>query len=291
MKILVTGANGQLGSTLSELGVTLHLNMVALTRTELDITDPIAVQAAFDRYSPDILINAAAYTAVDKAESEPELAFAINEYAPALLAKVCAMQCIPLLHISTDYVFDGEQSSPYTEQDAVHPIGVYARSKEAGERAVRESLRKHIILRTSWVFSPEGACFPNTILRLAKERSSLSVVSDQRGGPTSARSIALCLLQIAKRYETEGDLPWGTYHFSQTPYVSWFEFATQIVGQAKTAGLLSSDCEVKPCGSEQYPTPVKRPANSCLQIAKIQANFRIEESRWEDDLKQLINAG
>jgi dTDP-4-dehydrorhamnose reductase len=288
MKILVAGGRGQVGSALARLGAEQGLNLVALCRLEMDITHPGSIAHAFEEHQPDLLINAAAYTAVDKAETETDSAYLLNEHATANLADACAARSIPMFHISTDYVFDGTKADPYTEEDEVNPVAAYARSKEAGEQAVRGRLAQHVILRTSWVFSPDGNNFVKTMLRLAAERDALGVVDDQFGGPTSARAIANALLQMAKAYADDGSLPWGTYHFSQAPYVSWHQFASRIIGLAGEMGRLEHEVTVNPVPSSTYPTPVKRPSNSRLDCSKIEAAFPGVVTAWEDDLKPII---
>ena len=213
MKILVTGANGQVGHALVEAG---GEQVVGLGRAALDITDRAAVQRAVAQHAPDVVVNAAAYTAVDRAESEPERAHWVNRDGPAHLAETCADAGIPLVHLSTDYVFDGTKGAPYTEADATNPLGVYAQSKVAGEEAVRERLDRHVILRTSWVFGAHGANFVRTILRLMGERETLRVVADQHGNPTAATDIARAALDIAEQIE-RGHTSWGTYHFAGQP--------------------------------------------------------------------------
>lgn len=236
---------------------------------------------------PDIVVNAAAYTAVDKAESEPERAYLINEDGPKNLALCCSDGNIPLFHISTDYVFDGGGNRPYKEDDTVNPISIYGKSKEAGERRVRELLEQHLILRTSWVLSAEGQNFVRTMLKLGQSRDSLRVVDDQRGGPTSARSIASTILVLCEKYAA-GDLDWGTYHFSQGPGVSWFEFANEIFRTARDIGVLEHKVEVAPVSSAEYPTPVKRPKNSLLDCARITSIIGEGFSDWRADLADVI---
>jgi dTDP-4-dehydrorhamnose reductase len=239
-------------------------------------------------YEPDLLINAAAYTAVDNAESEPELAFSINETAIALLADACAMRGIPMLHISTDYVFDGAKDSPYVETDTVNPIGVYAKSKEAGERELRQRLEQHIIFRTSWVFGIEGNNFVKTIVRLAKYRDRVNVVEDQIGGPTSARAIASALLTITNKLRDGSGLTWGTYHYSQKPYVSWYRFSKDIIDCAADTGLIDHEVNVVPIQSRDFPTSVARPQNSRLASSKIQESFGIKGNDWRRDLNTVL---
>lgn len=288
MRILVAGGQGQVGSALATLGAEEGLDLVALGRSELDITDATSIAAVFDKYKPGILINAAAYTAVDKAESESELAYTINETATALLADACTVANIPMLHISTDYVFDGSKEGLYTEADPVNPLAVYAKSKEAGERALRERVERHIILRTSWVFGVQGNNFVKTMVRLAKDRDRLTVVADQSGGPSSARGIASVLLAIAVQYETEGDVAWGTYHYCQKPYVSWYQFAQVIIERATNMGLVDYPVEVDPIQSSEFPTPVTRPLNSRLDVSKYESYFKQLTTDWGDDLNRVL---
>ncbi|MDA8873306.1 dTDP-4-dehydrorhamnose reductase [Alphaproteobacteria bacterium] len=289
MKILLTGAGGQVGSALAQLGQLHGFDLVALLRTELDVSNALSIAEAFEKYKPDFVINAAAYTAVDKAEDEPDQAYLINEVAAALLSNACAKATIPLLHISTDYVFDGLRSSPYSESDTVNPMTVYGKSKEAGERAVRSRLPHHIILRTSWVFSGTGTNFVKTILNIAKDRKELNVVADQFGGPSSAQSIARAIFRIVSYYEMNIDAPWGTYHFSQTPFVSWYDFAKIIIKKATVKGLLEHPVKVFPIASSAYPTQVDRPKNSQLSCDLIESYFPGMASSWKRDLDETLN--
>jgi dTDP-4-dehydrorhamnose reductase len=290
MRILVAGGQGQVGSTLAQQGLEQNLDLIALGRQELDITSTESIAAVFAEHEPDLLINAAAYAAVDKAESEPELAYAVNDSATALLADACAERDIPMLHISTDYVFDGTKGSPYVESDPVNPIAVYAKSKEAGERALRARLERHIIFRTSWVFGLQGNNFVKTMVRLAKDRDRLTVVADQFGGPSSARGIAEALLTIAARYQSGSSIAWGTYHYCQRPYVSWHQFAEAIVACAISIGLVDHDVEVAPISSSEFPTPVVRPANSKLSCRKLEEGFGVAESEWGPDVAAVLEA-
>lgn len=290
MRILVAGGQGQVGSALAQQGLDQNLDLIALGRQDLNITSAESIASVFANYEPDLLINAAAYTAVDKAESEPELAYAINETATALLADACAERDIPMLHISTDYVFDGTKDLPYVETDPVNPIAVYAKSKEAGERALRERLERHIILRTSWVFGLQGNNFVKTMVRLAKDRDRLTVVADQFGGPSSARGIAEALLTIAARYQSGSSIAWGTYHYCQKPYVSWHEFAQAIVARAIELGLVDHEVEVAPIPSSEFPTPVVRPKNSRLDTSALASAFGIKDSEWATDVDQVLES-
>lgn len=274
-KVLVTGAKGQVGSEIVK-AVPAGFTVIGLGSNELDITNQQQVTAVIAQYKPDLIINAAAYTAVDKAESDIETAFAVNEKAVALLAQAAHEADIPLFHISTDYVFDGQATTPYKETDTVNPQSVYGASKLAGEQALERINAKHIILRTSWVFGAAGNNFVKTMLRLGKEREELSVVADQHGCPTSARSIAEVLWQLAEKYKTERTLPWGIYHFGNSPACTWYEFACEIFEQAVKAGVLKRKPIVQPITTAEYPTPAKRPAWSVLDCGRMETFFNID---------------
>ena len=288
MRILVAGGHGQVGSALTQLGKEQGLDLIALSRSELNIADAVSISAAFNKYHPELLINAAAYTAVDKAESEPELAYAINAKGVGLLAEACANSNIPMLHISTDYVFDGTKATPYTEMDQVNPLSVYGKSKEAGERILREKLNQHIILRTSWVFGKQGNNFVKTILRLSKEREEIRIVSDQYGGPTSAETIAEILIDIALHPRIDLKNKWGTYHFCQHPYLSWYEFAKAIIGKVKTLKYQDKISNIKPISSKEYKATATRPRNSRLDTSKINNTFKINKNNWDNSLDELL---
>lgn len=288
MLILVTGANGQLGQNLIQRSAKFSFDIHALSRGELSISDVDSVNAIIDETKPGLVINCGAYTAVEKAEEDSHAAYVANRDGPAFISQACRRHNIPLFHVSTDYVFDGCSTKPYTELDSVNPIGVYARSKEAGEQNVRRILKKHIILRTSWVFSGKGTNFPKTILRLANEREFLRVVNDQVGAPTSAASIADALLQIAEIYRQKKIIDWGTYHFCQTPSVSWFEFAKEVINIAQLHGKVRPGFFIEPCGSDEYPSTVARPKNSRLNMNLIQSTFGIKPTSWVSDLETLV---
>jgi len=281
--ILITGAGGQVGHELSIAGSPHRL--IPLSRAHLDVTDPTQISSVFAEYRPDIVINAAAYTQVDRAESEQELAYAINRDAVMHLSQACDSINIPMLHVSTDYVFAGDRSDPYREDDDTAPLGVYGASKLAGEEIIGSTLARHIILRTSWVFSATGNNFVKTMLRLGRERSELGIVGDQRGCPTSAQSIAQILMLIADRYLVGGEIDWGTYHYCGTPATSWYDFAAQIFKQAGGYdGLI-----LKRIPTSAYPTPAARPMNSVLNCGKLEANFGIQQSSWVGDLRLVLD--
>ena len=287
MKVLVTGSNGQVGYCLVQQLRQQNADFLALDRDQLDITQRQAVWQTVSDYRPDVIINAAAHTAVDKAESEAEQAFAINRDGAAYLAEAAQQIGAAMLHISTDYVFDGQATQPYTETDATAPQGVYGQSKLAGEQAVLAACSRSIILRTAWVFGEHGHNFVKTMLRLGRERDSLGIVSDQHGAPTYAGDIAAALLHIAHHITQGKPTEYGIYHFSGKPYVSWYQFAEAIFQQAQQQGILANTPQLLAIATPDYPTPAKRPANSCLQVDKIQQVFGISPSDWQQALTQL----
>jgi len=280
--ILITGAGGQVGHELAQANSRHRL--VALTRADLDICDPLLIKAAFERFNPGLVINAAAYTQVDRAESEPEQAYAINRDAVSHLANACDSRDLPLLHVSTDYVYSGEGEGDYHEDDATDPRSVYGESKAAGDAALRATLARHIILRTSWVFSATGNNFVKTMLRLGKERTELGIVDDQQGCPTSARSIAEVLLHITDRYLGGESIPWGTYHFCNSPSTSWHDFAAQIF---ELAGGYD-DLSLRRISTAEYPTPAVRPMNSTLNCDKLKSNLAIAIPGWQEELRLVL---
>jgi dTDP-4-dehydrorhamnose reductase len=287
LKILITGRNGQVGRCLVDLlEAQTELTFLALGREELDITDSIQVDKIVSEFQPNIIINAAAYTAVDKAEQESELAYAINRDGPLNLAHAANKANAAMIHISTDYVFDGDNPKSYTESDVTAPQGEYGRSKLAGEQAVAQACPKHIILRTAWVFSEHGNNFVKTMLRLAKTRDTLSVVADQFGGPTYAGDIASTVLNIAKQMFA-GNQAYGVYHYSGFPYVSWYVFSESIFNSAREQGVLTKTINVNPIITQYYPTPAKRPVNSSLNCEKIMRTFGVKQSDWQIALKQI----
>lgn len=286
--LLVTGANGQVGRELLRRGADAGFRVTGLGHGELDIADEGAIAAAIARLRPDAAINAAAYTAVDRAESEAHAALAANADGAAHMARACAEAGIPLLHISTDYVFDGTGTRPYREDDPISPQSIYGASKAAGEAAVRAAGGRHVILRTSWVFSAHGSNFVKTMLRLARERDELAVVADQQGCPTSAGDIAAALLAIAARMPDDpGDaFPWSTYHFCNRGSASWHAFACAIVDRAAQRG--GRRIPVRAITTAEYPTAAKRPAYSVLDCTKIEEAFGIRPRAWEDALEEVI---
>ena len=287
MRILVAGKSGQVANALSRQAEAHGVTMTCLGRPDLDITDASSIGFALDAHKPEIVINAAAYTAVDKAESERDEAFAVNAKGPELLAQATAGRDIPLLHVSTDYVFPGDKTGPYVESDLTGPTGIYGQSKLAGEEAVRAHNPRHVILRTAWVFDETGSNFPKTMLRLAAERDEISVVSDQYGNPTDAHEIASALLAIAKRIEdAPPDAPWGIFHFGGPETMNWAEFARRVLAVgARSGGPTAAIVDIS---TDEYPTPAKRPANSMLDSSLFEARFGYRAAPLENSLERCM---
>ncbi|PTO65256.1 dTDP-4-dehydrorhamnose reductase [Vibrio splendidus] len=288
MRILITGCHGQVGSSLTEqLANHENTEVLAFDREYLDITNQDAVNEAVTEFKPSIIINAAAHTAVDKAEEEVELSYAINRDGPKYLAEAAQSLGAAILHISTDYVFEGNKADEYVETDATNPQGVYGESKLAGEIAVAQACEKHIILRTAWVFGENGNNFVKTMLRLGGNRDALSIVGDQFGGPTYAGDIASALITIAKRISQGETVDYGVYHYSGFPHVSWFDFADAIYDVAVEQGVLANKPSLTSITTDQYPTPAKRPSNSRLSTEKITQGFSIQASDWKVALNNI----
>ncbi len=294
--ILLTGASGQVGWELQRI-LSPFGRVIALTREQLDLSQPDAIRHAVRAHQPDIIINPAAYTAVDKAESEPELALAVNGIAPGIFAEEAKKLDALLIHYSTDYVFDGNKLGPYTEDDIPNPQSVYGSTKLAGEEAIRAIGCKHLILRTSWVYGVHGGNFVKTVLRLAKERSELRIVADQFGAPTWARLLANATAHILRRWQMKeiDESLYGLYHLTADGRTSWHQYAEEIVRLARLhdAALTNKALTIHPIATHEYPLPAKRPANSALATNKIQLAFGITLPRWQDDLalclKELYN--
>ena len=287
MKILLVGSGGQLGWELLNATKECGLDCEGLDMPGFDITDRGAVERTVSQEKHSLIINAAAYTAVDKAESERDEAFAVNAEGPGYLALVCAKRNIPLIHISTDYVFDGNKTSPYIETDTICPIGVYGQSKAAGEKAVREALETHIILRTSWLYSSHGNNFVKTILRLASERAELSVVADQYGCPTYAADLAKAILEVARQINSRGSVQWGVYHYCGHGVTTWYGFAQQICRLAKKHRALQVK-RIEAISTEEYPTLARRPLYSALDCSKVKSVFSIQTRPWQDSLAEML---
>ena len=286
-RVLVTGSRGQVGTELLRLAPGVGICAIGRSRTELDICDPVAIANEVERLAPDIIVNAAAYTAVDEAEQDKKGAFAINETGAANLACACADAGIPFIHLSTDYVFDGSKQTPYREDDPVTPLGVYGESKLAGELAAFEACPSTLVLRTAWVFSAHGNNFVKTMLHYGAEREELRVVNDQQGGPTAARDIADTLWRIVKKLDNTAQ-PWGIYHYCGAPDTTWHAFAEAIFDEARRRGYKLRVSSVVAIPTEEYPTPTARPQNSVLNCKKIHTVFDISQPGWRGGLKKVV---
>lgn len=293
MTILLLGANGQLGQELRRALAPLG-TIVATTRSGAlpdgsacevaDFDQPASLAALLDRFRPTVVVNAAAYTAVDRAEDDREAAFRANAEAPGVLAHWCAQAGVPLVHYSTDYVFDGQGTRPYREDDATAPLGVYGASKLAGEQAIRAAGGRHLIFRTAWVYASHSANFLRTMLRVGAERDVLRVVADQIGTPTPAALIADVTAQALQH---DGALS-GTWHLTAKGETSWHGFAEAIFADAVATGVLPRAPNVEAITTAEYPTPAKRPAYSHLDVAKLEQDFGVVLPRWQDGLKRVI---
>lgn len=293
MTVLVFGGNGQVGQELLRALAPLG-KVVATTRSgqlpdgsdceTADFGQPDSLPALLDRLQPSVVVNAAAYTAVDRAEQEVEAAFAANALAPGVIARWCAAQGVPFVHYSTDYVFDGQGSTPYREDEPTAPLGVYGTSKRDGEDAVRAAGGRHLIFRTAWVYASHGANFLRTMLRVGAERDQLRVVADQVGTPTPAALIADVTAQALQH---PGQLS-GTWHLTARGQTSWHGFAEAIFAEALAGGVLSKVPTVEAIPSSEYPTPAKRPAWSVLDNRKLQQDFGIVLPTWQDGLKRVM---
>jgi dTDP-4-dehydrorhamnose reductase len=289
VKILVFGAGGQVGREVCRAAWPPSCELLPLDRTAGDIRKPAAISALLARERPDLVINLAAYTAVDRAESEPEAVWAVNCAGAAHIASMCGETKTALVQLSTDYVFDGAKRGRYCEDDAVNPLSVYGRSKEAGERAVRAATERHVILRTAWVYGAQGTNFVKTMLRLGAERPVLRVVADQQGCPTAAADIAAALVVIAAAV-AHGRAEWGTFHFAGSGSTSWHGFAEEIIEVAARFGAwpAGSRPRVEPIATAEYPTPARRPMNSVLDCGKIAATYGISAPRWQTSLTAML---
>lgn len=288
MKVFVTGKEGQLVRSLIERGRQVDgLDVVAVGRPDFDMEVPGAIGSAIDQASPDVVINAAAYTAVDRAEDEPERAFRINADAAGEAAAAADRAGVPIIHVSTDYVFDGQASHPYGEDSSVAPIGTYGRSKLAGEELVRAGARDHLILRTAWVYSPFGSNFLKTMMALAERNPVVKVVADQRGNPSSALDLADGLITILRHWRGGDRIGLGrTYHLAGTGDASWADFAQAIFDQCREIGLPFA--KVEPIASADWPTRATRPANSTLDSSRFKADFGFEMPHWRQSSAAIV---
>ena len=289
-KILVTGMKGQVGfelmKTLAPLGKVIGVDV-----NECDLAQSAMIDALLDRVKPDIIINPAAYTAVDKAESEPTVAHAVNAQAPKTLARQASRRNIPIIHFSTDYIFDGTKDGSYLEDDPANPKSVYGKTKWLGEEAVRSNAAKHVILRTSWVFGAHGVNFLKTMLKLSKERDKISVVSDQFGAPTSARMLAEVTAEIVRQLLQEFSYrKYGTYHLVAEGETSWHGYAKYVVERANAMGLETKldPKNIKPIKTKEFPLPAPRPANSRLDTTKVRETFGITLPAWQSEVDHVL---
>jgi dTDP-4-dehydrorhamnose reductase len=284
MRIGIIGSNGQLGTELQRASWPSGTRLEARSHAELDISEPLAV-ARFAA-EVDLVVNAAAYTAVDKAEAEPQLAFRANRDGARHLAVACEQAGRALIHVSTDYVFDGTKSGAYQEDDAIAPLGVYGTSKAEGEAAVRAECSRHVILRTSWVVSAYGNNFVKTMLRLARERDRLRVVADQRGRPTPTSELARAITAVAQRQADSNPIPAGTYHWAGAGCASWHELASEVVQlQAPVTGRQPP---VDAIATSDYPTPARRPANSELDTRKLERELGLSPAAWQLGVAAIV---
>ena len=285
MKILLAGGSGQLAQELQPILLSSG-EVIAVDRTRLDLSQPESIRQAMAQIQPDLVVNAAAYTAVDKAENEPELAHAVNGIAPGIFAEECEKRGASLIHFSTDYVFDGSRGSAYLETDITNPLGTYGKSKLAGEEAIRNAVNRHIIIRTAWVYGNGGkGNFVKTMLRLGKEREEIRVVADQIGSPTWTGDLAAAVSQIIPQIKPE---IFGTYQYTNSGVCSWYDFAIAIFEEAEKLGFPLKVQRVIPITTAEYPTPAKRPAFSVLSTVKISAILGTYPPHWRQGLRQML---
>jgi dTDP-4-dehydrorhamnose reductase len=287
MRVVLVGSQGQVGWEIAQvLNAIADYEIVALNRSELDFTQTEAIVPLITQLQPDIIINAAAYTAVDKAESEPDLAFQLNAVAPQHLAKAASQLAAALVHISTDYVFDGHKNRPYQPEDPTHPLGVYGQSKLAGEKAIQTACDRHAIVRTAWVYGTYGkANFVKTMLRLGADREQLRVVYDQLGSPTWAFDLASAIVSFLPHLAPQ---TYGLYHYTNSGVISWYDFAMAIFEEAEALGLPLQVNHIEPITSDQYPTPAVRPAYSVLSGQKLAQVLGKTAPYWRTSLRKML---
>jgi dTDP-4-dehydrorhamnose reductase len=289
MRLLIAGWQGQIARGLVEAAPGCpDVKACAVGRAALDICEARSIERALSQIQPSIVINSAAYTAVDKAETDAERAFALNRDGAKMLAEAAARRGIPIIHISSDYVYDGRKREPYIEDDPPHPMTVYGRSKLEGEAAVREANPRHVVLRTSWVFSPTGRNFVKTMLTQAVDQSRVRVVEDQRGSPTYAPHLVAAILELARQLSADKDAdgPWGVYHAAGTGTTTWLGLAEEVF--RRSAAIGGPTAAVDPIGSADYPTPAERPANSQLDCSKLEQTFGLRLPAWQDGVAECV---
>lgn len=288
MKLLCIGQSGQVAQALRERSALQDTDCTCIGRPQADLTNNASLSAAFDRVAPSVVVNAAAYTAVDAAEKDEKQAYAVNAQGAGSLAKLCAERALPLIHLSTDYVFDGSSDHAYRETDMVSPLGVYGASKLSGEVAVRKAGPRHVILRTAWVYSPFGKNFVKTMLHLAKQNGAASVVGDQFGCPTNALDIADAILTIGRAISGKPEpTQFGTFHYAGSGVCSWADVAGLIfdIYAARTGCKI----ELNRVSTSEYPTPARRPPNSCLDTGKMEQVFGVQPQAWTAGVEQIVN--
>lgn len=287
MKVLILGTPGQLGHELMRAAWPAGTELIGLAYPEFDMARPENVDAAVADNACDVVVNATAYTAVDKAETEQELAHAVNAAGVERLALACKAKGIPLIHVSTDYVFDGSKDGVYVETDPVCPVNVYGATKEAGETLLRAAWERHVILRTSWVYAAHGANFIKTMLRFGRERDEMRVVDDQHGAPTSAADLAAAIVAICGQIVGKTDAPWGAYHLTGSGWTTWAGFADHVFQRlAREEGKRPKLIRI---ATTDYPTPAKRPANSRLDCSKIERAFGVKLPHWEESVDRVLD--
>lgn len=290
MKILLTGSNGQVGKEITKISKKFKFNLISMDKSQLNIIDYAVLEKQIVKYQPEVIINAAAYTNVERAEEHKVLAEGTNSHAVKNLAEICKNHSILLIHLSTDYVFNGQKKSDYLETDATDPINTYGKTKLLGEEVIRSLLDKYIIIRTSWVFGIHGNNFVKNIIKLARNEEELRVINDQWGSPTSAKSIAEAILKIVESYSKNQDFKFGTYHFSGTPSTNWYDLARTTCALAYKKGIIDDIPTIKPVPSSTFQTQANRPINSRLNSEKIHKYFGIKQGKWNNDLDEIIDS-
>lgn len=288
MKVLITGKNGQLGWEMVKQSPIYDLETIPLDKEKLDITNFKQLQSVIKKYKPEIIVNTAAYTSVDLAEKNENEAHEVNYHAVRNLAKICKERSILFIHVSTDYVFDGRKREPYLETDEVNPLNTYGLSKNKGEEEIRDILPQHIILRVSWVFGIHGNNFVKTILKLLNTKENLTIIDDQFGCPTSARSLAECIYAICIKYSDAKEIEFGTFHFTNYPATTWYLFARDAVNLAFKNKILKKPVIINPISCKEYDSIAERPINSVLSTKKIENSFKIPISNWYEELEYTI---
>ena len=290
MKILLTGSNGQVGTEIIKISKQLKFDLISMDKAQLNIIDYAVLERQIIKYKPEVIINAAAYTNVEKAEEQKVLAEGTNSHAVKNLAEICKNYSILLIHISTDYVFNGQKKSDYLETDDTDPINTYGKTKLLGEDAIRSLLEEYIIIRTSWIFGIQGNNFVKNIIKLARKEKEIRVINDQWGSPTSSKSIAKAISKIIQDYSKNKEINSGIYHFSGTPATNWYEFARQICDLAYKKGVIDHLPSIQPVPSSTFKTIANRPLNSCLNSEKIYKIFGIKQGNWNNDLIEMIDS-